>query len=164
MKGNDLAGFGIHRQPNPLFVCLVLHKTRHFISFHLKTLNHDILITRDRLDIQMVRQGFETGDDKTQQPLEPHLDRTANPSKRDAFQQQTLNGITYFIRDQLLLKAIDKLAATVFTLTVFTLMVLLAVVNVTIFLIREGLATRTDLSDDHTHGELPASSQRFEQP
>ena len=59
----------------------------------------------------------------------------------------------------MLLEAIDELAATV-----FTLIILFAVVNVTVLLIYGGLAARTDLLDDHTHGELPVLSQRFEQP
>jgi hypothetical protein len=29
-------------------------------------MDHDIVVTRDRLDIQMIKQGLETGDDKTQ--------------------------------------------------------------------------------------------------
>jgi hypothetical protein len=58
-----------------------------------------------------------------------------------------------------LLEAIDELTATV-----LALMILFAVVNMTVLLIRGGLAARTDLSDDHTHGELPVLSQRFEQP
>lgn len=91
--------------------------------------------------------------------LEADFDRTANAAKREAFQQQTLNEITGFIRDEVLLEAIDELTATV-----FALMILFAVVNVPIFLIRGGFAARTDLSDDHTHGELPVLSQRFEQP
>jgi hypothetical protein len=41
-------------------------------------------------------------------------------------------------------------------------MVLFAIVNVTIFLILGGHAAWTDISDDHTHGELPMLSQRFE--
>jgi hypothetical protein len=44
------------------------------------------------------------------------------------------------------------------------LLVLFAVVNVTIFLILGGHATRTDISDGHTHGELPVLSQQFELP
>ena len=72
---------------------------------------------------------------------------------------KALNEITCFIRDEVLLEAIDEL-----TTTVLALMVLFAVVNVPIFLVRGGFATRTDLSEDHTHGELPVLSQRFDQP
>lgn len=57
------------------------------------------------------------------------------------------------------LEAIDKLTATV-----LALMVLFAVVNVTICLILGGHVRRTDISDDHTHDELLALSQRFEPP
>ena len=66
----------------------------------------------------MIRQGLETVDDKSQEPLEPDLDCTANAAKRDTFQQQALNEITCFIRDEVLLEAIDKLTATVFRLNI----------------------------------------------
>ena len=66
----------------------------------------------------MIRQGLETVDDKSQEPLEPDLDRTANAAKRETFQQQALNEITCFIRDEVLLEAIDKLTATVFRLNI----------------------------------------------
>jgi hypothetical protein len=33
VKGNDLSRFNIHRQPNPLLVGLLLHKTGHFVGF-----------------------------------------------------------------------------------------------------------------------------------
>jgi hypothetical protein len=66
VKSNDLTAFSIHRQPYPLLVGLLLHKDGHLVSFYFKTLNHDVLVTRDRLDIQMIRQRLETGDDKAQ--------------------------------------------------------------------------------------------------
>src|SRR4029450_2183606 len=36
MKRNNLARRGVHRQPNPLLVGLLLHKAPHFIGFRLK--------------------------------------------------------------------------------------------------------------------------------
>jgi hypothetical protein len=36
MKRNNLARRGVHRQPNPLFVGLLLHKAPHCIGFRLK--------------------------------------------------------------------------------------------------------------------------------
>ena len=80
--------------------------------------------------MSMIRKGLETGDDKSQEPLEPDLDCTANAAKRETFQQQALNKITRFIRDEVLLEAIDKLTATI-----FALMVLFTIVNMAIFLI-----------------------------
>jgi hypothetical protein len=66
VKRNDLARVDIHGQPNPLFVCLVLHKARHCVGFHFETLDHDISMVRDWLHMQMVWQSFKTGDDKSQ--------------------------------------------------------------------------------------------------
>ena len=54
-----------------------------------------------------------------------------------------------------MLETIDKLAATV-----LALMILFAVVNVAVLLIFGGLSTRTDISDDHPHGELPMVESR----
>ena len=66
VKRNGLARVDIHGQPNPLFVCLVLHQARHFVGFHFETLDHDISMVRDCLHIQRVWQSFKTGDDKSQ--------------------------------------------------------------------------------------------------
>ena len=66
VKSNDLSRFDSHGQPNPLLVGLLLNEAGHLVSFHFETLDHHVLVTRDRLDIQMVRQGLETGDDKAQ--------------------------------------------------------------------------------------------------
>jgi hypothetical protein len=66
----------------------------------------------------MPGQGFKTSDNKAQQPFEPDAHRAANAAKRETFQQQALNELTRFIRDQVLLEAIDKLTATLFALMV----------------------------------------------
>jgi hypothetical protein len=70
VKGDHLARLGIHGDPNPLLVFLLLHKALHFVGFHLKTLNHDILGTTDRFDVEMIRQRLKTLDQKAHQPLE----------------------------------------------------------------------------------------------
>src|SRR5262249_30128222 len=54
-------------------------------------------------------------------------------------------------RDEILLIALDELASTV-----VAMMVLFAIVNVTIFLVFGGLASRTHVSNDH--GELLTST------
>jgi hypothetical protein len=51
---------------------------------------------------------------------------------------------TLFLRDEVLLAALDELASTV-----RALMVLLPAVDMTIFLVLGGLAPRTHISDDH---------------
>ena len=73
-----------------------------------------------------------------------------------AFEQQALNEATRFIRDEVLLQAIDKLTAAV-----LTLVVLFAVVHVTIFLVLGGFAPRTDVSDDHGFGFTSARGGKW---
>jgi len=65
VKSNDLARLRAHAEPNPLFVRLLLHEAAHFIGFHLQALDHDVHVARDRLDMQMIRQGLKTVDDET---------------------------------------------------------------------------------------------------
>jgi hypothetical protein len=66
VKGNDLTGLGIHGDPDPLFVGLLLHKAGHFIGFHLQASQHDVTVPSDGLDVEMIRQGLEALDQKTQ--------------------------------------------------------------------------------------------------
>jgi hypothetical protein len=129
MKANDLAALGIHCQPNPLLVRLVLYEARHFVGFDLKALDHDVRVAGDRLDIEMIGQGFKAVDNKAQEPLEFDSHGATNAAQRQAFQQQALDQNSCFLRDAVLLEALDKLTATV-----LALMVLLAIVNVTVFL------------------------------
>jgi hypothetical protein len=75
---NDLARLGVHGEPNPVFVRLLLHEAAHLIGFHLQALDHDVLVARDRLDMQMIRQSLKTVDDEPQEPLESHPDGTAD--------------------------------------------------------------------------------------
>jgi hypothetical protein len=78
VKSNDLAGLGIHRDPHPLFVGFLLHKARQFIGFHLQPLYEHIAGTGDGVDVEMIRQGLEALDQKTQEPLESDAYRTTN--------------------------------------------------------------------------------------
>jgi hypothetical protein len=54
VKANDLAALGVHCQPNPLLVRLVLYEAGHVVGFDLKALDHDVRVTRDRHDIEMI--------------------------------------------------------------------------------------------------------------
>jgi hypothetical protein len=78
----------------------------------------------------MIGQGFKTVDNKAQEPLEFDPHGTTNAAQRQALQQQALDQSSGVIRDEVLLKAIDKL-----TSTVLALMVLFAVVDVAVFLV-----------------------------
>ncbi len=99
---------------------------------------------RDRLHIQMLWQSFKTGDDKAQEPLESYAYGATNAAQRQALQQQAFDQSPRFIRDEVLLEAVDKLAPTI-----EAEMILFAVMNVTILLVCGRLTLWADLSDDH---------------
>jgi hypothetical protein len=91
MKRNDLAAFGVHGEPHPLLVRLVLHKASHCIGFHCKPLNHDVVCTTHVLDMQMVRQGLEALHQKAQEPLELDSHRATNTAQRCPLHQQAFD-------------------------------------------------------------------------
>jgi hypothetical protein len=93
-------------------------------------LDHDVLLAGDRLDVEMIRQCLEAMDEKTQQPLEFDTHRATNAAQGNPFHKQAFDERTPFIRDEVLLEALDKLASTV-----VAVMVLFAIMNVTIFLV-----------------------------
>jgi hypothetical protein len=55
MEGNHLTCLGLHGDPDPLLVGLLVDEAGYFIRFHLQALDHDVLLAHDGLDIQMVR-------------------------------------------------------------------------------------------------------------
>jgi hypothetical protein len=81
VKGNHLAGLGVHRDPDPLSVGLLVDKAAHFIRFHRKPLHHHITVRGDRLDMEMIRQGLEALDQETQEPLECDTHRTTDAAQ-----------------------------------------------------------------------------------
>jgi hypothetical protein len=78
VKGNDLATLGIHGHPNPLLIRPCLHEAARFIRFHLKTSHHDVTVTGDGLDVEMIGQGLNALDQKAQEPLESDTHGTAD--------------------------------------------------------------------------------------
>jgi hypothetical protein len=144
MKGNDLACPGVHGDPDPLLVGFLLDEAAHFIRFDVQALDHHVLYIRDRLDMEMIRQGLNAVDQKPSEPLECDPHRATHAAQRNPFQQQAFDKSPSLIRDEILFEALDKLASTA-----VAVMILFAVVNVPVFLKLGGLAPRTDVSDDH---------------
>jgi hypothetical protein len=144
VKGNNLAGLGIHGDPHPLFVGFLLHKAGQFIGFHLQSLDQHIAGTGDGLDMEMIRQGREALDQKPQEPLEGDPHRATNTTQGKPFHQQTFDEAPLFSRNEVLLAALAKLASTI-----MTVMVLFTSMSVTVFLKLGGLAPWTDVSDHH---------------
>jgi hypothetical protein len=144
MKGNHLAGLGIHRDPDPLLIRLFLDEAAHFIRFHLKPLNHHVTVTGDWLDMKMIRQCLEALDQETSEPLEVDPHRTTDTRQRYSLPQPAFDQRSAVIRDGVLCEAVDKLTATV-----IALMVLFAMVDVAIVLVLGGLTPWTHVADDH---------------
>lgn len=80
VKGNDLATLGIHGHPTPLLIRPRMHGAAHVIRFHLKTSHHDVTVTGDGLDVEMIGQGLNAPDQKAQELLESNTHGTANAS------------------------------------------------------------------------------------
>jgi hypothetical protein len=87
MEGHHLTRLGIHGDPDPLRVRLLVDKTGHFIRFHLQALDHDVLMAHDGLDIHMVRSGLKAGDEKAQEPLESDTHRATNATPGNPLHQ-----------------------------------------------------------------------------
>ena len=79
----------------------------------------------------MIRQCLKALDQKTQEPLEGDAHRTTDAAQRNPLHQQAFDKTTFVIGDEVLLAALDELPATV-----MTVMILFAIVNVTIFLLK----------------------------
>lgn len=144
VKGNDLAGCGIHSDPHPLLVGFLLHKAGQLIRFHLKALDQHSAGTRDGLDMPMSRQGREALDQTTQEPREGDAHRTTAAAQRNPLHQQAFDQTTPRLGDEVWLAALDKLAPTI-----VAVMLLLAIMNMAIFLQLGGLAPWTDVSNNH---------------
>ena len=121
-----------------------LESNKSLIRFDLQASDHDIAVTSDRLDMEMIRQGLEALDQKVQQPLETHADSPTNTAQGNPFHQQAFDERACILRDEILFAAFDKLPSAV-----VALMVLFAVVDVAIFLVLGRLTPRTLISDDH---------------
>lgn len=144
MKRNHLAACGIHRDPDPRLVRLLLHEATHFVRFDFQASNHDLAVAGDRLDVEMIRQRLNTVNQKAQEPLESHTDSATNAAQGNPFHQQAFDERTCVICDEVLFEAVDKLTAAV-----VAVMVLFAVMNMAVFLVLGRLTPWTHISDDH---------------
>jgi hypothetical protein len=92
--------------------------------------DHDVVRTTHGLDMQMIRQGLEALDQETQEPLELDTHSATDAAQRYALYQQAFDQRSGVLRDAVLCEALDKLASTL-----FALIILLAIVDVPVFLV-----------------------------
>ena len=91
VKGNDLTGRRIHRNPHPLFVRLLLHEAPHRIGFRFQARQQYGGGMCGERHMEVMRAGGEALDHKVYEPGETDAHRTADPAQREAFAQQLLD-------------------------------------------------------------------------
>jgi hypothetical protein len=110
MKRNDLTGGGIHRNPDPWLVRLLLHEAPHLIGFRLQAGQEHRCWLGWELDMEVLGTGRIAFHQKVQQPRETHADGTADPAERDALAQQMLDPSAVLGRDAPVYRVPGKLA------------------------------------------------------
>jgi hypothetical protein len=143
IKGDHLATLRLHGAPAPPFGRFLRPDARHCSRFHRKAAHHDVPVTGDGLDMEMIRQGLNALTQQTQEPLEFHPHRTPKAASRHPCHQQAVDEPTYILCNAVLRAALDEL-----TSTITAVMAWLAAVDMTIFLVLGGLAPRTHVCDD----------------
>src|SRR5215467_7532481 len=127
---NNLARGGIHRQPDPLLVGLLLHKAPHFVSFSLELVQQYCGWTGGEPHMSMIGAGGKAFHHEVQEPRQADAYRTANPAQGEALTQQVRHLRTSLGRNEQVGGASAKLA-----LAIFTQMILFAMTSMAVFLV-----------------------------
>jgi hypothetical protein len=83
VKRNDLARLGIHGDPDPLLVGLLLHEAPHLIRFRFQAGHQDFCRLGGELGMEMSGTGCKAFHQKVQEPRETHAYCPADPAERD---------------------------------------------------------------------------------
>ncbi len=81
VKRNDLAGDGVHSDPDPLLVGFPLHKAPHLVGFGFQPAQHHVRWTLRQLDVQVIRTSRKALHHKVQEPREADTHGTADPTQ-----------------------------------------------------------------------------------
>jgi hypothetical protein len=83
MEGHVLARGGVHRQPQPLLIRLLLDKATHFVRLNVRSLDDHRIWRGYGPYMQMVWQGWKACAHKVHKPPNAHTHHTANPVEGD---------------------------------------------------------------------------------
>jgi hypothetical protein len=83
MEGHVLARGGVHRQPQPLLIRLLLDNATHFVRLNVRSLVDHRIWRGDGPYMQMVWQGGKACAHKVHKPPNAHTHHTANPVEAD---------------------------------------------------------------------------------
>jgi hypothetical protein len=145
VEGNNLAGFGVHGNPDPLPVGSLPYETPHLVGFGF-SLVHDDLGWPSRLPhMEVIGTRRKAFHHKVQQPRETDAHGPTDPAQRDALAQQVFNQRALLIRNDMAFGAGHKLASTC-----FALMILFASASMAIFLVSVRLTLWARVYRDHS--------------
>lgn len=86
VEGKDLASRGVHRNSDPVAVCLRAHKAPELIHFGLQSLQDHCRGACRWLDVKMLGGRLEPFDHELQELAESDTHRTTDLAQRDAFE------------------------------------------------------------------------------
>jgi hypothetical protein len=129
VKRHGLAGGGVHGDPNPLPVGLLLRKAPHLIGFGFQPWKHHVGWAIRELNMSVIRTGGKALHHKVQEPRETDTHRPTDPAQGNALAQQMLNERALLVRNEVLFGVGHKLASAC-----LALMILFAAVNMAVFL------------------------------
>ncbi len=118
MKRNDLAGCGIHGDPDPVLVGLLLHKTPHLVGCGFQPSDDHVGWTLGKPHMSVIGTGGTAFHHTVQEPGEAAADRAAEPAQRDALTQQGCNHGAPRLRNAAVVGRGTQLAFTRLTLLI----------------------------------------------
>jgi hypothetical protein len=144
LKRHHVAARGIHSDPDPRLVGLLVDNAGHVIRFHRRAWDHNVRRPAHGLDVKMVRQGGHPWHQPPQSPRARDTHGATDGTPRDPFHQPAFEQPSGVLRDEVVCEAVDTLMTAG-----LALMGLCAVVEVAIVLVRGRLTPWTHVSDDH---------------
>jgi hypothetical protein len=149
MKGEDLAGLLVHSEPEPVGVRFLLHEAPQFVCLYLQTPEQRLAGGRHGLYVQMLRHCSKAGDHEVHEPPNADPHGATDAMQGNCLAEQAFHHRTLFCGNHSMGDVQNKLAATI-----FALMVLLASVDMAIFLEHLGSTPRTRVPHIRAHGHL----------
>jgi hypothetical protein len=143
VEGNNLAGFGVHGNPDPWLVGSLPYGAPHLVGFSL--VNDDLGRSYRLPYMQAIGTRHKAFHHEVQQPRERDTYRTTDPARRDALAQQVFNQRAPLVRNDVVVKAGHMLASTC-----VALMILFAGVRMAIPLVLARLTLWAGISYDHS--------------
>ena len=145
MKRHDLAGDGVHGDPDSWLVCLFLHKTPHLVGFGFQPAHHHVGWTMGKPHMEVIGTGPKALHHTMEGPGEADAHRTADTTQRDALAQQVFNHGALLVCTTTVFGRGHKLA-----LARLTLMIVFAMAGMAIFLVPVGSTRWARVSDDYS--------------